>query len=312
MENLKIRVNTDQESKEAQELFFELGGDFYFGGKLYCNTHLELVTINKDGLMANIELDGFDYTEITLPQLKDMVVLKRNDQKDATHIDDYNDKWLVNSLGSFNWCDENWIDKTIDVLGYALKPIEKEMKEYLTKMQDGSYKLIATKMSDDDIGVPEGAEALVYFCGESKSYFYKSGDFIFDGCWRDVKRGWKFKDVINGVAGELLWQRETLNDKVASAEVARQEEKTALDELMELRYSDEEIKNRSAWDKQVGGLHYKDFAIQPMHFALANQLDYAQSNVIKYVTRHAQKNGKQDLLKAIHNIELMIEYYYPE
>ena len=66
----------------------------------------------------------------------------------------------------------------------------------------------------------------------------------------------------------------------------------------------------SAWDKQEGGNHYKGMVIQPMEFALKNGLDYAQANVIKYVCRHAAKNGKQDLLKAIHNIELMIEHYY--
>ena len=66
----------------------------------------------------------------------------------------------------------------------------------------------------------------------------------------------------------------------------------------------------NAWDKQEGGSHYKSMAIQPMEFALKNGLDYAQANVIKYVCRHAAKNGKQDLLKAIHNIELMIEHYY--
>jgi len=68
----------------------------------------------------------------------------------------------------------------------------------------------------------------------------------------------------------------------------------------------------NAWNKQVGGDHYKKLAIQPMEYALQNKLDYAQANVVKYVTRHADKNGKQDLLKAIHNIELMIAHYYPD
>ena len=81
MENYKIKVNNEAESKEAQELFFELGGDFYFGGKLYCNTHLGLVTINKDGLMANLELDGFDYRELTLPQLRDLVAQSKSTEQ---------------------------------------------------------------------------------------------------------------------------------------------------------------------------------------------------------------------------------------
>ena len=70
--------------------------------------------------------------------------------------------------------------------------------------------------------------------------------------------------------------------------------------------------NANAWQSQVGGDHYKKLKIQPMEYALANKLDYAQANVVKYVTRHADKNGKEDLLKAIHNIQLMIEHYYAD
>ena len=66
----------------------------------------------------------------------------------------------------------------------------------------------------------------------------------------------------------------------------------------------------NAWDKQVGGGHYKPYAIQPAQFALANGLDYAQSNAIKYIVRHKDKNGVQDLDKAVHYIELLKQYYY--
>ena len=66
----------------------------------------------------------------------------------------------------------------------------------------------------------------------------------------------------------------------------------------------------NAWDKQVGGEHYKQYAIQPAQFALANNLDYAQSNAIKYIVRHKDKNGVQDLDKAIHYIELLKQHHY--
>ena len=65
-------------------------------------------------------------------------------------------------------------------------------------------------------------------------------------------------------------------------------------------------------EKQVGGRHYKDMAIQPSEFIVKNKLDWYQGNVIKYVVRHDQKNGRQDLEKAIHYLQLMIEYYYSE
>lgn len=65
-----------------------------------------------------------------------------------------------------------------------------------------------------------------------------------------------------------------------------------------------------ALDTQVGGSHYKNLAIQPMEFCMANHLDYATSNVIKYVVR--KKDGEhqrvQDLRKAIHCIQLLAEH----
>ena len=70
--------------------------------------------------------------------------------------------------------------------------------------------------------------------------------------------------------------------------------------------------NVGATEKQVGGSHYKDLPIQPSEFIVQNKLDWYQGNVIKYVVRHDQKNGKQDLEKAIHYLQLMIEYYYNE
>jgi hypothetical protein len=63
-------------------------------------------------------------------------------------------------------------------------------------------------------------------------------------------------------------------------------------------------------EKQIGGNHYKSFQIQPAEFCQRNQLNFLESNAIKYLTRHRLKNGKQDLQKAIHCIELILEYEY--
>ena len=62
----------------------------------------------------------------------------------------------------------------------------------------------------------------------------------------------------------------------------------------------------SALEKQEGGSHYKNLKIQPIEYIQANKLGYEQGNVIKYVTRYNEKGGVEDLLKAIHYIELMI------
>ena len=66
----------------------------------------------------------------------------------------------------------------------------------------------------------------------------------------------------------------------------------------------------SAFEKQTGGNHYSKLKIQPMDYALANNLNYAQANALKYITRYKDKNGKQDLEKAIHCIELLMDYEY--
>lgn len=74
----------------------------------------------------------------------------------------------------------------------------------------------------------------------------------------------------------------------------------------------EQVKEKevSALDKQVSGNHYKDCGIQPIEYIHANGLDYFQGNVVKYVTRHKSKNGKADIEKAIHYLELILELQY--
>lgn len=60
-------------------------------------------------------------------------------------------------------------------------------------------------------------------------------------------------------------------------------------------------------DVQVAGTHYKDMKIQPVEFIHANGIGYFEGNVIKYVSRWRQKGGIEDLKKAKHYIELLLE-----
>ena len=62
------------------------------------------------------------------------------------------------------------------------------------------------------------------------------------------------------------------------------------------------------WDK--GGDHYKDFKIQPAQFINANNLSFAEGNIIKYICRHRKKGRKEDILKAIHYCEMILERDY--
>lgn len=70
----------------------------------------------------------------------------------------------------------------------------------------------------------------------------------------------------------------------------------------------------SALDKQVGGAHYKDCKIQPVEFIEANRLGFLEGCVVKRCARHDKPSGKgrQDIEKAIHELELLLELRYPQ
>jgi len=67
-----------------------------------------------------------------------------------------------------------------------------------------------------------------------------------------------------------------------------------------------------ALDTQVGGGHYKDCAIQPIEYIMANKMNYCEANVVKYITRHHLKGGKEDIKKVIHYCELLLEMEYSD
>ena len=66
----------------------------------------------------------------------------------------------------------------------------------------------------------------------------------------------------------------------------------------------------SVYKKQIGGTHYKDMKIQPSEFINENKLLFAEGNAIKYICRHASKGEVQDLEKAKHYIDMIIDRDY--
>lgn len=63
----------------------------------------------------------------------------------------------------------------------------------------------------------------------------------------------------------------------------------------------------SALDTQVAGNHYKDMVIQPVEYVHKNGIGYIEGSIIKYVSRWRKKNGIEDLRKARHFLDLLIE-----
>lgn len=286
--NYKIKVANEVESKEAQELFLNLGLDDVgdcSGMDWIASDHIAFSGYDSK-TMNNFTFVKFK--EITLPELRDLVVLKRGLIEDATHVDKEDHRFKYRLINN-DWhvitaVNPVWRKDSIDLNDAPLfmKPIEKkEMKEYLEKQTDGSY-VMKSGFAFKDAGwieIPEGM-----------NYAYKDELNIH---FTTLEMG--YRDSI------VIWQRESPSDKLASAEQYRQAEA--------LPFIDDEPK--SAWDTQVGGDHYKKYKIQPMLFALENNLNPLQHSVLKYIMRHEDKNGKQDLEKAKHYIDLMIAHYYP-
>lgn len=113
MENLKIKVNNEAESKEAQELFFELGYTFSFSDKDKSIRTSEIfnfpyfLSVSGNGQMCFM-LRKSDHQELTLPQLRDLVVKHRKqsglisgadalralaDGKEVEYFDKLNAEW---------------------------------------------------------------------------------------------------------------------------------------------------------------------------------------------------------------------------
>lgn len=61
---------------------------------------------------------------------------------------------------------------------------------------------------------------------------------------------------------------------------------------------------------QVGGDHYRKLKIQTWDYIAANDLNYLEGNVVKYVSRHRNKNGLEDIEKAIHYLQKLREVHY--
>ena len=72
----------------------------------------------------------------------------------------------------------------------------------------------------------------------------------------------------------------------------------------------EDAAREQASAKQIGGDHYRSFAIQPSEFIYRNGLNFLEGSAVKYICRHRKKAGRQDIEKAIHYLQLILEWEY--
>lgn len=64
------------------------------------------------------------------------------------------------------------------------------------------------------------------------------------------------------------------------------------------------MSGNNALTTQIGGNHYATMKYQPIKFAMDAQLNPVQFSIVKYVSRYKNKNGLQDLQKALHFCEI--------
>jgi hypothetical protein len=64
----------------------------------------------------------------------------------------------------------------------------------------------------------------------------------------------------------------------------------------------------SSLNIQVGGNHYKEMPIQPIEYIMKNGIGFMEGNAIKYISRWRSKGGVEDLKKARHYLDMLIEF----
>ena len=229
MENYKVKVSNEAESKEVQELLFELGCYWYSENSIDKNNIVEpsspyprYIHTNEFGRMYYCA----EYNSGSLKtkqQLRDLVVLKRNDVNDANYESESgNRKYYLTDAEFFEFILGVWvnIDELVD--GMSFKKIEKDgevkMKEYL----DSNYELRNIKQTSGNnhvpkswIEVPEGAEIFLLdeSCGEDTLYFVKHDGEVFHEYYidtTDVTNNTWIKGtikVLHDGMGKVLWQR---------------------------------------------------------------------------------------------------------
>ena len=133
MNKYKIKVNNEAENREAQDLFEQLGftwaGDYPENGDWYSHLYAEKSSCCHLPIYVWNGL-GDKFQELTLPQLRDLVVLHRNDVKDATHRDKRDESIYLTSdkviyYWQGEWC-KSAINKSNDYENYianSLTPI---------------------------------------------------------------------------------------------------------------------------------------------------------------------------------------------
>lgn len=313
MENLKIKVNSEAESKKVQDLFDKLNLDCVTWST---NMQLPFFICNWiEGKYSNYSLEdsGLNHLkESSIQRLQDMVVLKRNSVDDANYTCDREKKYYVTGndvymyihQGVWSLCEKFPLEKAIE--HWKLKPIKKEktMKEWIYKDGSGEYVLTTdpevANLASDAVEVPNGAEKFIV--KPDASYFVR----FRDGLWNQFYINSRFTETMKWLTGQLknismydeyiVWQR--LPNQTAIGE------KVPMKECLEFA---EELRNmgKSGWSKEKHSHYKKDIShlksIDPYRIADLYDLHPCAEHIMKK-SLCAGGRGHKDLLRDIQDI----------
>lgn len=223
MENIKVKVNNEAESKEVQELFFELGYAWLNTEKVYRdigkNTYISSFKYSNR-IELGMGSGAVDNKELTIPQLRDMVILKRSDIGDATHNGNYNDGinlhfYLTTDREVYMFDGCKWV--LSGIRPRELKPIEKkEMKEFLVNHDNKwTLQLLDSDTEENSYRVAVPDEAI-----EARLNIGGSLNFTrIDGCWMNKATKGEWRGARSHDCHELVWRRSKDLTKVTNDEL---------------------------------------------------------------------------------------------
>lgn len=303
MENSKIVAKTKEESEEIQKILFDLGFVWAFNKKPQIQNIIGRINIREDKtLTTGMVFYGYEVKEITIEQLEDMVVLKRNDVGDATH-ENYktNSDYYVSSDNVVYFFDDEKTNtwKLSNYLLDELTPIKKEktMNEYLFKY-NGQYTLVELSKEDADsnpeqyIEVPEGAIALTKN-EYNKMHFWKEDNFAF--CiGRDnefYKAACTIEDCIFNEGWDVLWRREKPQEKC--------------DDICDAVSGNDVVSHPQHYCSHPSGIE----CIEMIKAGMSEEMfeGYLKGCCNKYLWRYKMKGGSESLRKAQWYLDRLIK-----
>ena len=165
--------------------------------------------------------------------------------------------------------------------------------EYIGSVNKKTLEVELRQVIDDNdwVDIPKGTTTITVY-DEDTVYFWdnKNGLNFEDGGWHTPSDlgHCSCRDYLANVVCSVI-EIDTLKHELENKK-----------EAVSLKATKSDGEMFNPLDVQAGGGHYKKRGIQPVEYGLTNNLSFPQVNVVKYITRHEDKNGIEDLSKSIH------------